>query len=60
MAVVNVITETIEETGPQGAPEGPLYAALMGHMSLSTFQAIVGALVGAGKIRKSGNVLYSA
>jgi len=60
VAVIAAVFDTIKEVGPQGAPEGPLYAALMGHgCTLSQFQSIVGILVRAGKVRQSGHVLYA-
>jgi hypothetical protein len=56
--VVNAMLETVQEM-PQGAPEGPMYLAFQHYgISLGTFQAITAALVDAGKVRRSGNVLY--
>jgi hypothetical protein len=58
--VVAAVLDTIKEMGPQGAPEGPLYAALMGSgCTLNQFQGIVGILVRSGKVRQSGHVLYA-
>jgi hypothetical protein len=57
-AVVEAILETVTEC-PEGAPEGPLYAACNAHgVSLETFREIVAGLVAAGRIRRSGFILY--
>ena len=58
--VAQAVLGTIEEAGPAGAPEGPLYMALMGRgCSLETFQAIMGGLEDAGKIKRLGHVAYA-
>ena len=40
-------------------PAGHLYAGLMGHMSLETFESILGILVSAGVVRRSGSHLLT-
>jgi hypothetical protein len=56
--VSKAVIETVNES-PQGAPAGPMYAAFMARgMSLETFEAITGALVDAGRIRRVGHVFY--
>ena len=60
LAVVQVIAETAREAGPMGAPEGPIYAALMEFLPAITpeyFDACVGHLVRAGLVARSGHLL---
>lgn len=60
-AVVEAILEAVQAANDagHGAPAGHLYAALMGHMSLHTFESIVGAMVAAGKLEYRGaHLLY--
>ncbi len=56
----NALYETVLEVGDTGAPGGLLYAGVMGHMALDQFQAIMGALVEAGKLTKRGDCYYPA
>lgn len=58
-AVAAVLTDTVREMGPEGCPSGHLYAAVMSKLTLSQYEQIIGALVGAGRLRKSGHVLYA-
>jgi hypothetical protein len=44
--------------GAQGAPAGVMYAAVCGRMNLNQFNAVMGALESAGKVRKEGFVYY--
>lgn len=60
LACASVLHETVVHAGPQGAPAGPMYAAVMGVLSLGQFQAIMGALVAAGKLRHRGHVYFAA
>lgn len=53
--VIVAVTETIRECGE--APEGTLYAALMGRMDLQTFEKIVAVIVNTGLVEKRGNLL---
>ena len=46
--IAGIILETLAETGNRPVPEGQVYAAFMGHMDLSTFQSIIGAMVDGG------------
>lgn len=57
-AVATMILETVQEMGEQGAPSGPMYAALMGKMSLNQYESIMYSLVKAGRLRKEGHVYY--
>ena len=54
----DAVVDTVREA-PQGAPAGPMYAAFVAHgMSLEMFDAITGALVEAGKIRRQGDLFF--
>lgn len=58
-AIGEAVLETIKEAGKNGAPAGPLYAALMqAGFGLSNFEHLMKMLVEAGRIRKVGNVYY--
>jgi hypothetical protein len=53
------LIEIIKDAGPQGAPAGPMYAALMsGGMTLEQFECIMGVLVSAGRLRKQGHLYF--
>lgn len=56
--VVKAIVETIEEMGTEGAPLGPMYAALMGMISHDSFMNVIDSLVQAGVIRVCNHVAY--
>jgi len=61
LQIVDVIVEAIKERGPEGTPEGPLYAMLMTFgCTLEQFNMFVEVLVTTGQIRKRGNLLYPA
>lgn len=61
LLICAAITEAIQEIGDQGLPAGTLYATLMATgCSLEQFNQLVDLLVGAGKIRKKGNLLLPA
>jgi len=49
-AMSDAIGEAIRDLGT--VPSGHLYAAVMGHMSLSTYQAILGDLEDRGRIKQ--------
>jgi hypothetical protein len=50
---------TVNEAGDLGAPAGLMYLAFQAHgMSLRTFNAIMDALVEAGRVKKRGDVFY--
>jgi hypothetical protein len=60
VALSKVVEETVIEAGPDGAPSGPVYAALMTvGVTLPVYESIVDALIGLGKIRRSNHVLYA-
>jgi hypothetical protein len=56
-AVLGVIAGVLDVIPAQGMPEGHLYAMLMGHMNLNTFQQIMSLLVKTGKISISGHYI---
>ena len=57
--ILDAVIDAIKAT-PEGTPEGSLYALLMTQgCSLNQFQAIIGALCKAGKIRKEGHLLFA-
>lgn len=53
--IARVVAETVREVGE--APSGPIYAALMGVVSLSEYEAVVSMLVRAKVIAKRGHLL---
>lgn len=55
--IASIILETIQEL-PDGAPAGPIYAALMGVISLEEFERIMSALVTAGVVTKRGHQYF--
>ena len=59
--LVNAFEQTVKETGEDGAPAGPLYAAFMQQGgTLPQFEAIMAALVEAGRLKKRGHCYFSA
>jgi len=53
------VVETVKESGSMGAPGGIMYAALMAQgCTLEQFEQIMGALVNAGRISKSGDCYH--
>lgn len=56
-SVLDALYEAIADAGTQGLPSGHLYAALMGHMTLDTYQTMIDVLVQTGRVTLSGHVL---
>jgi hypothetical protein len=55
----DLIVEAAQEAGPLGAPSGVIYAALMGAgMTLDTYNAILGALQQAGRVRVENHCVH--
>ena len=52
---LKAVADTIKELG--SVPSGELYARLMGHMSIQTYDKIIGILVNGQIIRKESNLL---
>jgi hypothetical protein len=57
--VYQALIDTVNET-PQGAPAGPMYAALMQYMTLDQFTAMMDSLVYAKRIRREGDLYFPA
>lgn len=57
-AVLCAFLDVVREAGTLGAPAGPVYAAVMGRMTLEQFEMIMGALVATGRVRRSGHVYH--
>ena len=58
-AVLDCIEEAIDGAGTQGIPSGHLYAMLMGHLSLDTYQSIISAMKQSGRITERHHCLYT-
>ena len=56
-AIISAIDEAIKEAGDTGIPEGHLYAMLMKHMDLDTFNGVINVLKTAGRISVNNNHL---
>lgn len=54
--LMNALLETIAEAGERGAPEGHMYAAVMGRCDLESFQAVLGLFQRKGLITRAGHV----
>jgi hypothetical protein len=50
LEVIQAVAEAIKDLGE--VPSGHLYAMLMGHMSLETYEGIINVLVRSGKVEK--------
>ena len=53
--IILVVADTIRALGE--VPSGELYARLMGHFSLATYDSIVAALINAGLVSKANHLL---
>lgn len=53
--VIEAVGQYIKAQGP--IPSGHLYARLLGFMELDTYEALIGVLVSAGKVRRHRNHL---
>lgn len=57
-AACDAILDAVKAAGPDGAPAGVLYAALMQYgCTLNQFEQLTGALIRAGKLHKAGHLL---
>jgi hypothetical protein len=59
-SVANLFVDAVRAAGPLGAPGGHLYAATMGSLTLSQFEAIMGGLVRAGRLTKRDECYFIA
>jgi hypothetical protein len=57
--IVSAIVDVVNTT-PGGAPNGHVYAALMGVLTLQQYEKVIYNLVALGKIKKSGDLLLPA
>jgi hypothetical protein len=55
--VCDAVIATVNET-PDGAPAGPMYAALMPYLSLAQFDAMMRLLVETGRITRRGDLYF--
>ena len=55
LEIALAVGDAIKELG--SVPSGVLYAQVMGHMSLETYNKIIGLLVGAGVVSEKNHVL---
>ena len=58
LALTKIIAEVIADCGPEGAPSGILYAAVMEFgISFATYNSIIGMLKAAGLVTEDAHVL---
>lgn len=58
-ALLDAVVDTVAEAGPQGAPGGILYTALMQHgISFESYTAIMSTLVKQGRLRHSNHCYH--
>lgn len=57
---ISAIKEAIEATGPEGIPEGVLFANLMGSLSLASFESMIRILVESKTVTNHGHLLVAA
>ncbi len=58
LELARAIGDKCKAAGPLGVPLGPLYAELMGQMSLDTFDLFIARLVSTGLMEKRGHCLH--
>jgi hypothetical protein len=59
--LVDAFEQTVKEAGEDGAPAGPMYAAFMEiGGTLAQFEAVMAALVAAGRLKKRGHIYFAA
>lgn len=60
LAALKEVTDIIYDVAksePMGAPSGVVYATLMGHMGLTTYNSIIALMVKQGRIKVSNHVI---
>jgi hypothetical protein len=55
LQVILAVAEAIRDLGE--VPSGHLYARLMGHMTIGTYEGIIGALQGSGLVTEENHLL---
>lgn len=59
--IASAVVETVRESGPEGAPGGVLYAAMMGAgCTLQQFEELMSVLVSANLLVKRGQLYFAA
>lgn len=57
--ITTIILETVEEMGPDGAPAGPMYMAMMhAGCTLEQFEQLMQGMVDAGLLVKRGHCYF--
>ena len=58
--LINCLVDAVKGAGDQGAPAGPMYAAMMTYgCRLDQFEMLIDIAVRAGKLRKQGHLLFA-
>jgi hypothetical protein len=57
LEVVKAVADIIQEVG--SIPSGHLYVRMQGHMSLRTYEALIGSLINAGLVKQDGSFLLT-
>ena len=57
--LARIFIDAVAEAGPQGAPGGVMYAAVMGSMSLSQFETLMATMVEVGLLRRRGELYFA-
>lgn len=58
-SLLDTLQEIIAATGKRGLPSGHLYAMLMGHMDIDTYQKLIDLMVEAGGVTLKNHVLHA-
>ena len=56
--IMDTVIDCVKLGGDMGVPSGHVYAALMGTMSIETYERMIGLLIEAKRIKRSNHVLY--
>lgn len=60
LRIANAIVDTVAETGDIGAPATSIYLAMSEHgCTFAQYEAFIGALCDAGKLRRDGGMLFA-
>jgi hypothetical protein len=58
VAIAIAVCESVRAAGPEGIPEGPVYAQLMGMINIHGWQAIVTSLKDSGLVEVRNHVMH--